>query len=154
MNNLILGLAFAVLAGVAVLFAAIQGPAAAESAEQQVRALSDQEGQAFLHQDRAALARLWSNDLVVTNPLNQLATKQQVLGMVDSGFLVITSFERKIEYTHTYGDTVVLAGSETVLWGGRMPLAGRTQQLRFTAVWMRQDGRFQQVLRHANVIPQ
>lgn len=34
-----------------------------------------------------------------------------------------------------------------------MPQAGRTEQLRMTAIWMRQDGRWLQVARHANVVP-
>jgi len=44
------------------------------------------------------MGRLWFDDFVVTNPLNKFVTKQQVLGMVESGFLVITSFDREIEY--------------------------------------------------------
>lgn len=122
--------------------------------EQEVRQASDEEVQAFLHNDAKTMARLWSDDLVVTNPLNKFVTKQQVLGMVQSGFLVITSYERRIEYTHVYGNTVILAGSETVAWGGKMPNAGKTEQLRFTAIWMKQQGRFQEVARHANIVPQ
>ena len=123
-------------------------------AEQQVRQASDEEVQGFLHNDEKSLARLWSDDLVVTNPLNKFVTKQQVLGMVQSGFLVITSYERRIDYAHVYGDIVILAGSETVAWGGKMPNAGKTEQLRFTAIWMKQQGRFQEIARHANIVPQ
>jgi len=123
-------------------------------AEQQVRQASDDEVQAFLHNDAKSMARLWSDDLVVTNPLNKFVTKQQVLGMMQSGFLVITSYERRIEYAHVYGEVVILAGSETVVWGGRMPNAGKTEQLRFTAIWMKQQGRFQEIARHANIVPQ
>ena len=99
------------------------------------------------------MARLWSDDFVVTNPLNKFVTKQQVLGMVDSGFLVITSFDRQIDYLRSYGDFVVVAGREVVLWGGRMPNAGKSENLRFTAVWMKQGGRWQQIARHANIVP-
>lgn len=123
-------------------------------AEQQVRQASDEEVQAFLHNDAKSMARLWSDDLVVTNPLNKFVTKQQVLGMMQSGFLVITSYERRIEYAHVFGDIVILAGSETVVWGGKMPNAGKTEQLRFTAIWMKQQGRFQEIARHANIVPQ
>ncbi|HET9308720.1 MAG TPA: nuclear transport factor 2 family protein [Candidatus Sulfotelmatobacter sp.] len=123
-------------------------------AELQVRQASDEEVQAFLHNDAKNMARLWSDDLVVTNPLNKFVTKQQVLGMMQSGFLVITSYERRIEYAHVYGDMVILAGSETVVWGGKMPNAGKTEQLRFTAIWMKQQGRFQEIARHANIVPQ
>jgi hypothetical protein len=48
---------------------------------------------------------------------------------------------------------VIAAGSETVVWGGKMPNAGKTEHLRFTAVWMKQGGRWQEVARHANIVP-
>lgn len=64
-------------------------------AEEDVRRLNVEEGQAFLNEDPQTLDHLWSDDMVVTNPLNKFVTKQQVLGMVASGFLVIASFDRK-----------------------------------------------------------
>lgn len=100
------------------------------------------------------MARLWSDDFVVTNPLNKFVNKQQVLGMVTSGVLVMTSFQRTIEYVRVHGDTVILAGSEAVVWGGKMPNAGRPERLRFTAVWMKEQGRWQEVARHANILPE
>jgi hypothetical protein len=74
--------------------------------------------------------------------------------MVESGFLVITSLDRQIEYLRVYGDTVLVAGRETAQWGGKMPNAGKTEHLRFTSVWMQQEGRWQEVARHANIIAQ
>jgi len=124
-----------------------------DAAENDVRRLSAEEVNAFLKNDRAEMARLWSDDFVVTNPLNKFVTKQQVLGMVDSGFLVITSFDRQIEYLRVYGDIVIAAGRETVVWGGKMPNAGTSENLRFTAVWMKQDGKWQEIARHANIVP-
>jgi uncharacterized protein (TIGR02246 family) len=125
----------------------------ADTAEDEVRRLSAEEVNAFLKNDRAEMASLWSEDFVVTNPLNKLVTKQQVLGMVDSGFLVITSFDRQVESLRMYGDIVIVAGRETVVWGGKMPNAGKTENLRFTAVWMKQGGRWQEIARHANIVP-
>jgi uncharacterized protein (TIGR02246 family) len=122
-------------------------------AEEEIRRLNGEELDAFLHKDPQAMARLWSDDFVVTNPLNKFVTKQQVLGMVESGFLVITSFDREIEYLRVYGDIVIVAGGETVVWGGKMPNAGKTEKLRFTAVWMKQAGRWQEIARHANIVP-
>jgi hypothetical protein len=43
------------------------------------------EGEAFIQKDTKTLARLWSDDFVVTNPLNKFVNKQMVLGMVGSG---------------------------------------------------------------------
>lgn len=129
-------------------------PVPTSSDEQAVRRSNAEEVDAFLHEDSAAMARLWSDDFVVTNPLNRFVTGQQVLGMVKSGFLIITTYERRIEYMHAYGDMMIVAGSETVTWGGKMPNAGKVEQLRFTGVWRKQEGRWQQVARHANVVPQ
>ena len=123
-------------------------------AEQEVRRLNAEEVQAFINKDPHAMERLWSDDLVVTNPLNKFVSKQQVLGMMRSGFLEIAKYDRQIEYLKTYGDTVIVAGPETVVWGGKMPNAGKTEHLRFTAVWRKQDGRWQEVARHANIVPQ
>jgi ketosteroid isomerase-like protein len=123
------------------------------NAEDEIRRLNAEEVAAFLKRDTRTMARIWSDDFVVTNPLNQFVTKTQVLGMVDSGMLIITSFDRQIDYLKIYGDTAIVAGRETVLWGGKMPNAGRTEQLRITAVWMRRGGSWQQVARHANVVP-
>jgi hypothetical protein len=137
-------------------FAAGQSsPSPADSqAEKEVRQASDEEVQAFIHPNPGTMARLWSDDFVVTNPLNKFVNKKQVLGIMQSGFLIIPEYDRQIEYAHVYGDTVILAGSETVRWGGKMPNAGKVEHLRFTAVWMKQGGRWQEVARHANIVPQ
>jgi uncharacterized protein (TIGR02246 family) len=143
--------------GAGALFAAAQVTAHSASkdnrADDEIRRLNSEEVEAFLHKDPKAMARLWSDDFVVTNPLNKFVSKQQVLGMMESGFLVITSYDRQIEYLRFYGDTAIAAGDETVVWGGRMPNAGKTEHLRFTGIWMKQGGRWQEVARHANIVP-
>jgi hypothetical protein len=128
MKTFLLLAAFVLLSGLAAQCASVSATAAEsdkQSAEE-VRQLNAAEVAAFLHKDPKAMAGLWSDDFVVTNPLNKFVTKQQVLGMVESGFLVITSYDRQIEYLHVYGETVIVAGSETVVWGGRMPNFGKT----------------------------
>jgi ketosteroid isomerase-like protein len=124
------------------------------AAEDAVRQANAEEIQAFLDNDPKAMARLWSDEFVVTNPLNKFVNKSQVLGMVQSGFLVITSYDRHIDYVRIDGDFAIVAGVETVTWGGKMPNAGKTQQLRFTAVWKnQQQGQWQEIARHANIVP-
>jgi uncharacterized protein (TIGR02246 family) len=149
---------FASLVGAGVLFSSGQATGQATSKdnrpEEEVRRLNAEEVEAFLRKDPQTMARLWSDDFVVTNPLNKFVNKQQVLGMVESGFLVITSYDRQIEYLRFYGDSAIAAGNETVTWGGKMPNAGKTEHLRFTGIWMKQGGRWQEVARHANIVPQ
>src|SRR5262245_21757413 len=126
--------------GAALAAPAFHAVGGARDAELAVRASSAQEVDAFLRGDRQRLASLWSADFVVTNPLNRLANKTEVLAMIDSGFLVITEYERRVEYARAEKDLVILAGSETVTWGGAMPGAGAPQQLRFTAIWKQLPG--------------
>jgi hypothetical protein len=35
-----------------------------------------------------------------------------------------------------------------------MPNAGKTSHLRYTAIWMKQGGRWQEIARHANITDQ
>ena len=121
--------------------------------EASLRAASAREVAEFMAADTKGLADLWADTFVVNNPLNQLVTKPQVLGMVDSGMLRFTRYERTIEYVHAYGDIAVVAGAETVVWAGRMPLAGQQSHLRYMAVWRRGPGGWREVARQANVIP-
>jgi hypothetical protein len=148
---------FTSLIGLAVLFASGQTSEATgkdKRSEEDVRRLNAQEVGAFLQKDPKTLAQLWSDHLVVTNPLNKFVRKRDVLGMIESGVLVITSYDRQIEYVRVYGDTVIVAGSATVVWSGKMPNAGKTEHLRFTGIWMKQNARWQEVARHANIVPQ
>lgn len=144
------------LAPILLLLAACisaEAPPAKPAIEEEIRQSNDHEVQAFLRRDASAMDRLWSDDLVVTNPLNKLVTKAQVLQMVRSGFLVITSYQRKIEYLRIYGDMAIVAGSESVVWGGKMPMAGKPQALRFTGMWRKERGHWREVARHANALP-
>jgi hypothetical protein len=135
-------------------FAAAQTPSrSSDSVEAEIRQLNANEVEAFMTVKPETLAALWSNDFVVTNPLNKFVHKEDVLRMVKSGMLAFSSYDRRIEYMRVYGDVVVVAGGETVGWAGKMPLAGKTSELRFTSVWAKQGGRWQQVARHANIVP-
>ncbi len=121
-------------------------------AEQQIKTLNTFEVDALLRNDVDTLNRLWSNDFVVTNPFNKFIDKKQVMGMTASGNLAFSAYDRRLEYVRVHGDIAVVSGAETVAWAGKMLNAGTTSRLRFTAVWMKQDGRWQQIARHASVI--
>lgn len=124
------------------------------SAESALRALNAEEVSDFMAGDARGLERLWADTFVVTNPLNQFVTKAQVLQMVDSGTLRFASFDRQVEYVRLYGDIAVVAGAENVVWAGKMPMAGKTSHLRFTAVWQRSGSDWRQIARHANIVPE
>jgi ketosteroid isomerase-like protein len=121
-------------------------------AEDEIRRLNEVERKAFLDRDLKTLAQIWSDEFIVNNPLNKLVTKKQVLEMMESGFLAQTSLEKQIEYLRVSGNTVIVAGCETVTWGKRMPRAGQSDQLRFTSIWMKEGEEWKEVARHAHVV--
>jgi len=122
--------------------------------EEEIRKVNAQEVEALLRNDIGALGHIWSDDLVVTNPLNKFVNKREVLRLIESGTLAFASYERRIEYVHLYQNTAIVVGSETVIWAGKMPNAGKTSLLRFTGIWARQNGHWQEVARHANIVVQ
>jgi hypothetical protein len=142
-----------------VILLSVTAPAAGQGdgdryAEEEMRRLNTQEVEALLRNDVTTLRRLWSDDFVVTNPFNRFIKKQQVVGMTESGNLAFASYDRELEYIHIYQDIAIVAGSETVVWAGKMPNAGQMSHLRFTAVWMKQRAGWQEIARHANIIVQ
>jgi len=121
--------------------------------EAAVRKLYDDERKAFLKADAKELSTYFADEFFVTNPFNQLALKKAFfIDLVANGTLAFSKFERTIEHMQFYDDMVIVAGRETCGWAGKMPLAGRTSELRFTGVARKVNGRWIEVARHANII--
>lgn len=144
--------ALAVLVTLAVPF--LSGHAKTQTAETEIRRLNAREVEALLRNDVKALSLIWSPDFVVTNPLNKFVNRKEVVGLIESNVLAFKSYDREVEYVRAFGDTAIVAGSETVVWAGKMPDAGKPSHLRFTAVWMKHAGRWQELARHANIVDQ
>ena len=141
----------------AALLAATSLSAAAQvtknrGAEEELRRLNAKEVDGLMRSDLKTLKSVWSDDFVVTNPFNKFVNKLQVVDIVENGTLAFKSYDRQIEYIHFYGNTAVVAGSETVVWAGKLPIAGQTSHLRFTGIWMKRAEQWQEVARHANII--
>lgn len=105
-------------------------------AEPEIRRLNAEEVEAFLTNDPKVMALIWSDDLVITSPQNKFLNKPQVLEMVAVGLVIINFFDRQIESIRFYGETAIVAGSETLVRGGNNPNAGKAEHLRFSSVWM------------------
>jgi uncharacterized protein (TIGR02246 family) len=114
--------------------------------EQEIRQLDDEARAAFLRGDIATLQRLLSEDFVVTNPFNRVLGKQQVLEALEAGTIKHTAYEREIEVLRLHVETAVVMGRETVVD------KGQTKNRRYTEIWLRREGRWQVIARHANII--
>ena len=136
----------------AALMAATAAVAQTPPAEDAVRRANDREVAAFIASDTTTLAALWSDEFIVTNPLNRLLAKPRVLAMTASHFVAMSALTRSIDYIRVYGPMTIVAGSEVVTWAGTFPLAGQTSMLRFTAVWRNENGTWREIVRHANIV--
>ena len=125
--------------------------------EEEIRRLTAFEVDLVVRGDIEAIQRVYPEDFVVTNPFNQLINKQQVIERIRTNIIRYKSYEKQIEYLRIYGNTIVTAGSETVVptADADRPDAGQTVRRRFTEVWIRRKGQWQRVARHAsNITPQ
>jgi hypothetical protein len=120
--------------------------------EAMIRGLNAQEVGAILANDRKTLKKIWHDDFHVTNPFGKFLNKKQVLDMVEEGMLAFSSLDRKIESIRFYDDTAVVSGSETVVWAGKMPIAGKSSVVRFTSVWVEKGSSWEEVARHASMV--
>jgi hypothetical protein len=115
--------------------------------------LEEQERQAVLQQDLAALELLWSEEFIVNNPQNQISMSQgDVLALVERSLIRYAAFERRIESIRFKADIAIVMGAETVEPVGDAPRAGGTVERRFTNIWRKQGATWNMIARHANVI--
>jgi ketosteroid isomerase-like protein len=146
-----------VLVALSALFVEItvaQQPPPSRGAEDTIRALEDQERLAVLNRDLDALKRLWSEQLLVNTPSNRVSPNRDVpLGLIQTGVIHYTLFERTIEALRIDGDTAFVMGAETIKPTDKAPQAGQTVRRRFTHVWKRVGGTWRLAARHANVLP-
>jgi ketosteroid isomerase-like protein len=118
--------------------------------EDEIRASESAACAAFLAADMAAMDELFAEDFVVNSPLQQIATKQQVLGLLQSGRIRHTGYEVTIEHMSRSGDVVVVMGRDRV----EGPPHGGVAHRRFTDVWRLEGDRWRCFARHAHVVPQ
>lgn len=136
------------------------GMTQARDVEKTVLALDDQERLAALGRDVEALRRLWSEELVVNAPNNQVvAGRQAVLDtFVGSGVINFSRFDRAIEFVRSDGPWVIVMGLETLVPVADAPaaglVAGRITRRRFTNIWKKEGETWRLNVRHANVFGQ
>ena len=127
--------------------------------EERVRALDDQERIAALKRDVPTLERLWSEQLTVNAPNNQVVVGRRAVldTFVHAGVIDFSRFDREIEFIRADSDFVFIMGLETVTPISDAPsaglVAGQTIERRFTNIWKKEGSTWRLFARHANVIP-
>jgi ketosteroid isomerase-like protein len=120
--------------------------------EQTIRKLEQEEVDALLRDDLAAVQSHWAEDYTVNNPFNQVVKASR--GPIRAGTLTYSSFVREIESVLIHGNTVIVMGRETVVPKGTSPDSGKPINRRYTNIWMKRKGKWLLTARHANVICQ
>jgi hypothetical protein len=131
----------------AFFYAAGQG-----TAETEIRKLENDQREAFLKKDTAALFVLFSPNFIVHAPTNKITTLGELKMLIRKGEVDLETFERVTEKV-TLNDNIGIAmGHETVRPTGKMPNAGKTVKRRYTNIWMKNGSSWQLVARQSTII--
>ena len=120
--------------------------------EQEVGIAEERHRNAFLANDVAAIDAMLADDFIVNSPQNRLIEKRELLGMVESGVLAISTFEQDIQSIRRFGSIAVVMGEDRVVYAQPSPAAGRTDRRRFTDLWERRGDTWIFVARQATII--
>jgi len=116
--------------------------------ELEIKKLDVEHADAVLRGDLAAMDKYWTEDFIVNNPFNEVDKADRIR----DGRVSYASFVRESEAIKVHGNTAIVMGKETVVPKGKSPQAGQTLYRRYTNIWMKRDGQWRLVARHASVI--
>jgi ketosteroid isomerase-like protein len=121
--------------------------------EAEIRKIDLAEADAILRNDAAAADAFYAEDIVVNNPRYTVTSgKAALMALIESGNIHYSSFIREIETIRFQGETAIVMGKETVKPDGNATGAGQTILRRFTNIWMKSQGKWRLIARHANII--
>ena len=123
--------------------------------ESEVRKLEQIVVTAILQADTNTLKQVWAPEFLVNNPRNDISPgRDAVLKVQKAGMINYSRFERVIEQIQFQTDIVITMGYETFVPRNDIPgaKAGQEHKRRFTNVWMKKNGKWQQIARHASMI--
>jgi hypothetical protein len=124
---------------------------AAQTTEQIIRDLEQQQVKAAITRDRATLERIFAPDFRIISPNGIVSTRESLLGMLTDGAAPYASALYQTDFVRDYGHIAVSVGMDTVVPNSGA-MAGKTVLRRVTQVWQRQKGVWRLTLRHANII--
>jgi len=116
--------------------------------EIEVRKLDSLHAAAVLSGDLKEMDKYWTEDFMVTNPFNEIDKADRIR----NGTVTYSSFQRICEAVKIYDNVAILMGKEIVVPKGKSPDSGKTINRRYTNIWMKLNGQWKLVARHASVI--
>ena len=128
----------------------IVGAATASSeAERELLRANEQYDEAIMRADVAALEQLFADEFIYTSPKAEVLDKKQQIAALRSGEVKLTGAKSDDVRIRIYGETAVMTGRFTA----KAERAGKSEAVeeRYTAVWVRRDGRWQLVAEQGNL---
>ena len=116
--------------------------------ETEVRKLDSLHAAAVLSGDLKEMDKYWTEDFMVTNPFNEIDRADRIR----NGAVSYSSFQRICEAVQIHENVAILMGKEIVIPKGKSPDAGKIINRRYTNIWMKINGNWRLVARHASVI--
>ena len=125
--------------------------------EAEIRTLEQTGAKAILNGDINTLKELWAPEFLVNTPRNEVTgTRDSILLIQNAGKIDYSTYEKIIERMQFQENLVITMGHETIVSKNDIPgvKAGQIYKRRFTNIWMKKNGKWQQIARHASVICQ
>lgn len=123
-------------------------------AEAEIRRLEAEQVEYLMNDKVAEMKKHWATDFTVNNPFN--VVQNGATGPIQSGALTYSKFERNIEKVLLHDSVIIVMGNELVVpKTGPKGSSHDTDQAikrRFTNVWMRKEGIWLMIARHASNI--
>ncbi len=125
--------------------------------EAEIRALEQAGAKAILNGDTNTLKQLWAPEFLVNTPRNEITgTRDSILLLQKAGIIDYSIYEKTIERMQFQKNIVITMGHETLVSKKDTPAAraGQIYKRRFTNIWMKKNGKWQLIARHASIICQ
>jgi hypothetical protein len=125
--------------------------------EAEIRTLEQTGAKAILNGDINTLSQLWAPEFLVNTPRNNITgTRDSILMIQKAGNIDYSTYEKVIERMQFQENLVITMGHENIVSKNDIPgvKAGQIFKRRFTNIWMKKNGKWQQIARHASVICQ
>jgi hypothetical protein len=125
--------------------------------EAEIRALEQAGVKAILNGDTNTLKQIRAPEFLVNTPRNEITeTRDSILLIQKAGVIDYSTYEKVIERMQFQKNIVITMGHETLVAknDSRAAKAGQVYKRRFTNIWMKKNGKWQLIARHASVICQ
>ena len=143
-----------VLAFHLLLVTVVRSQTSSKNAEVEIKRLEVEQVEYLMNGKVAEMKKNWAADFTVNNPFN--VVQDAATGPIQSGVLTYLKFERTIEKVLLHDSVIIVMGNELVVPKtapkGSSHDTNEPIKRRFTNVWMRKDGKWLMIARHASNI--